>query len=98
MKCNILHSDTEKKREQKSLPLTAKYLQKFWLKTNRETTTTNNEKSKLEQQTNKQTTSQTRNLTITSSRECVCLGQQIGPGFAEILPPKFHPCTGLNGT
>lgn len=44
MKCNTLHSDTEKKREQKSLPLTAKYLQKFWLKTNRETTTTNNEK------------------------------------------------------
>lgn len=83
------------KREQKSLPLTAKYLQKFWLKTNRETTTTNNEKKQT--WTTNQTTSQTRNLTITSSRECVCLGQQIGPRFTEIPPPKFHPYTGLNG-
>lgn len=75
-----LHSDTENKENKNPIRLTAKYLHKKTLVENQQRITTTTNKRKKERTT---TTSQTRNLTITSSRECVCLGQQIGPWFAK---------------
>lgn len=79
-----LHSDTENKENKNNYTFNGEISAKTLVENQQRITTTTNkrkkERKKLEQQ---HPTSQTRNLTITSSRECVCLGQQIGPWFAE---------------
>lgn len=89
-----LHSDTEnKENKRKTYSFNGEISAKVLVENQqRITTTTNKERNKLEQQQH-----QTRNLTITSSRECVCLGQQIGPWFVKFCRNSILEPNGAKG-